>query len=342
MAETFYLRKRHRYERGYSLLDNAAADDPDVSLRAMGVLWWLWRQPDDYPVNSDRIAAKVKEGRDAVRTALNELAAAGYLRRTRVRGEGRRAGVWRTVVEVADQPLFRSSDDGFSGVGDPQVSDDGFSGVGKSGAKNPNTPDNIDPVPNGTGRGSADAAEPAPTTARTVMADWFDRHPTLDLSKTSRDRIGAWVKSALRRDEANTDTIAAALDVYADGLRDGRRLQPSHLAGIYDQVTNNGHSYRRRGPVLPERWEPTEAEREAVKRRLAEEQASRDRAAREQAARDIPGLVDQLARVRGEITELEGKPQTPWVTNRIKATHGTVERLEGLLAAARAKAQEGV
>ena len=71
----------------YTSVSRSTINDENLSFRARGILIWLLDKPDDWRVDSEQIAAAAKEGRDAVRTALNELVAAGYI--VRMQGTGR-------------------------------------------------------------------------------------------------------------------------------------------------------------------------------------------------------------------------------------------------------------
>lgn len=130
--ETFILRKRGRYERGYTITDNQLLQDTKrLSYRAIGVASHLWSLPEGARINSTQLAQRGREGRDAIRTALNELAAAGYLKREARRGE---RGRWITHITLADRPMDKSpggTGDGFPGAGE--------SGVGQPGAQNQRT-----------------------------------------------------------------------------------------------------------------------------------------------------------------------------------------------------------
>lgn len=99
----------------FTTVDREAVNDERLSFRARGILIWLLDKPDDWRCNSDEIAAQSTEGRDAVRTALRELMALDYIRRTREQDAG---GHWHTVTVVFEQPM---TDDGFPVVGSPGV-----------------------------------------------------------------------------------------------------------------------------------------------------------------------------------------------------------------------------
>jgi hypothetical protein len=158
--ETFILRK-HAYERGFTILDNQLLQDVDhLSLRAIGLGALLWSLPVGTPTNATELASRCKEGRDAIREALNELAAAGYLRRNK-RSEGR--GRWIHTIELADIPIFR---DGFSGAEadqrkhgeSPGQFSDAVSGPENPSlrTKGPKAKDRKDTSPNGDGGGASD------------------------------------------------------------------------------------------------------------------------------------------------------------------------------------------
>ena len=142
------------------MVDQRTTNDERLSFRARGILSWLLDKPDDWTCNSDAIARastggldigtdeKPKltkgEGRDAVRAALNELEAAGYLRRQR---KQKPDGTWITETEVHERPL---TEDGFSGagaraedgnpvVGEPGVGAPGVGGSGPTQGRPPRT-----------------------------------------------------------------------------------------------------------------------------------------------------------------------------------------------------------
>jgi len=106
-------------------MDKATVNDDRLSFRARGILLWLLEKPDDWRCDSEVIARAGTEGREAVRTALKELLALGYLRRTKAHGPH---GHWQNITDVFERPV--ATDDGFPVVGSPVV---GKPVVGKPG-----------------------------------------------------------------------------------------------------------------------------------------------------------------------------------------------------------------
>lgn len=88
-------------ERDFSIVSNALLRDESLSFRARGVLCCILSHAEGFRVSSDRLAGK--EGRDAIRSALKELEAAGYLLRTKSQDE---KGHWISSAVVSDVPEF--------------------------------------------------------------------------------------------------------------------------------------------------------------------------------------------------------------------------------------------
>lgn len=93
--------RRQENPRGWTVLPNAFLEDEKLSYRARGLQGYLLSRPDGWETDSTRLARKAKEGRDAVRTALSELEACGYLIRSRVQGA---KGRWTTLTWIFDHP----------------------------------------------------------------------------------------------------------------------------------------------------------------------------------------------------------------------------------------------
>jgi hypothetical protein len=95
--------KRIRKGKGCESLRREMLQDPQLSFRALGVLVYLLSLPDTWKTDSERLAKSrpAGEGRTAIRTALRELEAAGYLRRDRTRGP---QGLWVWTWRYTDDP----------------------------------------------------------------------------------------------------------------------------------------------------------------------------------------------------------------------------------------------
>lgn len=124
-----------------TVLQRAALQDTRLSFRARGILGAVLSRPADWTTNAERLACESPgEGRDAIRKALKELEAVGYLVRRRVQGDG---GRWATTWELSDEPakmvdpgvVAGHTEDGFPAVGKPDVGgpDSGRPDVGESG-----------------------------------------------------------------------------------------------------------------------------------------------------------------------------------------------------------------
>lgn len=123
--------RRVHHERDFTIIGNATLQDPEMSFKATGLLAYLLSLPADWRVNLTDLATRKAEGRDAVRSALNELEDLGYARRSQVRDETGRFVEW--LVEVSEVRMIEDDDpvSGFPNVGLP---DFGSPDVGKSNA----------------------------------------------------------------------------------------------------------------------------------------------------------------------------------------------------------------
>lgn len=92
-----------RLERDFTILPNRALRDPYLSYRARGVLAYVLSMPDNWRTNSTTLARQGREGRDAVRTAIDELIEAGYARRVKARNDD---GTFATELHFHDRPTY--------------------------------------------------------------------------------------------------------------------------------------------------------------------------------------------------------------------------------------------
>lgn len=75
----------------FTMLRNCWLRDARISLKAKGLLGYLMSHAEGYKISQAQIVRESDDGREAVRSGLDELEGAGYLTRTRTRSAGRYA-----------------------------------------------------------------------------------------------------------------------------------------------------------------------------------------------------------------------------------------------------------
>lgn len=90
-----------RPTESFTVIPNAVLNDHRLTWKARGILIWLLSKPDHWRTNSAAIAREAPDGLHAVRSALTELRALGYLHTTRTQDP---AGRWTTTSTVYDTP----------------------------------------------------------------------------------------------------------------------------------------------------------------------------------------------------------------------------------------------
>lgn len=95
------LRKQTR--SGYTHICNELIDAEGLSYRARGIAMHLLSKPDDWIIKIEYLMRHGKEGKKAIRTAMQELAQYGFLMRDRVLAAD---GKITTVTYIADYPAF--------------------------------------------------------------------------------------------------------------------------------------------------------------------------------------------------------------------------------------------
>lgn len=213
---TFRVVKRDRY----TTIDRATLNDERLSFKARGILVWLLDKPDDWRCASDEIARAGLEGREAVRTALNELAEHGYLVRSRHRDPA--TGRISTVSTVYERPVT-GAQESVAGSPDDGSPDDGISGpLLKTETKTVTEPVTTSP----------DMADPDGS------AEWFEKFWRAWPRKVKRGSAERAFKAAMKRD---------GLDKIRPGVRAWRAWWTANRVPVslipYPATFLNGQQY---------------------------------------------------------------------------------------------------
>lgn len=102
--------KKHiiKKEKGFVQVANSILSNPDISLKAKAVLSIMLSLPDNWDFSIEGISGKCKESKDCIAKAINELIAAGYVKRTKTRGADGRITKWD--YEVFEEPYQETKD----------------------------------------------------------------------------------------------------------------------------------------------------------------------------------------------------------------------------------------
>lgn len=100
------VKVKQREPGSFTTLSLQCLRDPNLSARAKGLWAMVISRPDNWHVQIKQLVRECKEGREAVRTAIRELEAAGYIQRCLVRhpkGVLTAVTLWGETPAVLDQ-----------------------------------------------------------------------------------------------------------------------------------------------------------------------------------------------------------------------------------------------
>ena len=80
--------KLKKYNTGYTQVLNEVLYDKTISLRAKGIYAYLFSKPDGWQFHMDVMEAELMESKGQMYTAIKELIAGGYIKRTQVNEKG--------------------------------------------------------------------------------------------------------------------------------------------------------------------------------------------------------------------------------------------------------------
>ena len=102
--------KHDTHLRCYTVMNNTCLQDPNMSMKAKGLYAYLMSLPEDWVLHQTELKRHFKDGRDSIRTAVNELIQNGYVTKVDTRNElGQIVDCTYTVYEepqgVAEKPI---------------------------------------------------------------------------------------------------------------------------------------------------------------------------------------------------------------------------------------------
>jgi hypothetical protein len=87
-AQSNSILRERTHTEGFTIMANAVLQDKRLSLRARGLIAYIFSLPDDWVLQMDHLQNELKEGRDAIRRAFRELEAAGFAELVTAQAEG--------------------------------------------------------------------------------------------------------------------------------------------------------------------------------------------------------------------------------------------------------------
>lgn len=94
------LRRKHKMN--YTIISNIPIKEASLSAEALGVLLYLYSQPDDWRLSHKDLMRRFGFGRDKAFTIIKELRSAGYITKSPLRAPTGCIIGWEFLVD--DQP----------------------------------------------------------------------------------------------------------------------------------------------------------------------------------------------------------------------------------------------
>lgn len=105
--------------RDYTVMSNHHLKNKDLSLKAKGLLSQMLSLPENWDYTLAGLSAINRESKDAIRSAVNELEKAGYIRRRQT--VDRRGKFSGNEYIIYEQPSSASPSSGFPTTGNPST-----------------------------------------------------------------------------------------------------------------------------------------------------------------------------------------------------------------------------
>lgn len=225
------IHRAARPDTHFTQIRNDVLRDDRLSYRSRGVLAVILSHSDGWSTSSEDLARSGKEGRDAIRTALQELEDAGYLlREKRQDSQGR----WATHQVIYDTPHLDEQPALFGGMASPGT-DSQASVLQSSVSQAPIEDHEEQPSPEGEGR-------KAPPPAQVIATAVYDHAQGMVNFMAVRQVAGRALKVKVGSSNATPDQIIRVMcQLYDQGRPLTLTTVGQALSRGSSRETNDGH-----------------------------------------------------------------------------------------------------
>lgn len=124
--------KIEKHRHNFTIIDKGFLDNTDLSFKAKGLLAWLLSRPDDWQVYLSHLVTVSTDGREAVRSGIAELEAAGYVSKKPSKDKDGTFDGWDyTIREVPKDPECEQQPESEDNAENQQSTEVVFSHFGK-------------------------------------------------------------------------------------------------------------------------------------------------------------------------------------------------------------------
>ena len=125
----------------YTVMSNHHLKNPQLTLKAKGLLSMMLSFPDEWNYSERGLAAICKEGVDAIHSAIKELEKAGYMERHQLRGKGGKIVDTEYVIyEKPHKPDMAPPDTEDPDMAEPDAAEPDTGNPGELNTQIPNAP----------------------------------------------------------------------------------------------------------------------------------------------------------------------------------------------------------
>lgn len=218
------IRSVHAAEGKFVQISNAAMQDRHLSLSARGLLAYVLSLPPDKAFSAAWLEKQVPDGRREIRSALRELEACGYCRRTKTSAGG--TWVWDQVI--SDAPL--SADD-------EQPASSQVSPCDRNRSNDTTCQDSTSAQVNASDRFVSDANRPNKD-LNTQPPNTEDPEKTMASRQASRRARTSGASAPRTIDRVIRDIRQAIIQVH--GQQEADELSDNEVLGLYAVYANRG------------------------------------------------------------------------------------------------------